>query len=197
MFYSLKFLSMKSVLKKSYLLGLSLLWIFLIVGFVSIVNWLIIKTTPEESEHRVMLHSLYLDGDVDEVLIWTTTDVESLNILNWLSVWWDMKWKLGSIGWGSGNEILSSSYWWGIWWWNSNRINGWKYVVIGGWESNRAQWDNSVVVWWYNWKSENWWVVLWWLNGMGKRWWVVPRSRGFDVWTSPQWSSIRSSSKLP
>ncbi len=151
---------MKSVLEKGYLLGLSLLWIFLIVGIVSVVNWLTIKTSPEEFEHKIMLHSLYLSGNSNEVLMWTTSEEVNLKISNWLSVWWKVEWSMSSIGWGSGNNV-SSSIWWGIWWWKKNRVK-WHYSAIGGWENNVTNWDNSVVIWWYRNKVFSGWIVLWW-----------------------------------
>ena len=71
MFYSLNFVGMKSILKKGYSLGLLLLWMFFVIWFISIANGsiTIIKTAPDDSEHKVVLHSLYLSGDSEEILL--------------------------------------------------------------------------------------------------------------------------------
>ncbi len=164
---------MKSVLKKGYLLGL-LLWIFLVIGIVSITNWLTINTKSDDSEQKVILHSLYLSGNVDdEVLIWTTSGMENLNVFNWLSVWWDVEWTYSTIGWGLNNKISSSAFWWGVWWWTNNEVRNWDNSVVGGGLSNKVAWGNSVVVWWSNNTSFEGWIVLWWSWNSAYNNWVV------------------------
>lgn len=176
---------MKSVSKKGYLLGLSLLWLFLIVWFISITNWsIIINTTPDDSEHRAVLHSLYLDGNVTgEALMWTVSESEDLNILNWLSVWWeDMEWFLSSILWGRNNKVSMWTFW-GIWWWQSNHVYAWLSSAIAGGLGNSTRWNNSLVVWWtYN-QAHDWWVVLWWFVNQAHDWWVVLGGQSnFALW---------------
>ena len=176
---------MKSVLKKSYLLGLLLLWIFLIVGFISITNWnwnVIINTAPDDSEHRVMLHSLYLKEDVDDAFMRTDTGEKNLKVLDWLAVWGTVSLgSMSSIVWWTGNKI-TSAIWWGIWWWITNFVNLWSYSVIGGGNINKTYGDNSVAVWGYNWTARNGWVVLWWENGSGGIRWVVLGGSSNTAW---------------
>ena len=177
MFYSLNFVGMKSILKKGYSLGLLLLWIFFVVWFISIVNGsvTIVKTAPDDSEHKVVLHSLYLSGSSNEVLLWTTTGVESLGVYNWLIVSsggnvGDV--ALSSVGWWDANSIVAWAFWWGIWWWYNNEIGSF-YTAIGGWESNKTDWYNSVVVGWISNNAYIGWVVLWWNSNNAYTGWVV------------------------
>ena len=135
---------MKSIVKKSRLLLLSLVW-FLVIWVVSIAIWItIINTAPDDSEHKVRLHSLYLDGSVtDKDLIGVESGKKNLDINNWLVVGFDhiVGWSVrySSIGWGERNKMKWNTInitGWGIWWWWDNTIDNWKNSVIGGWYSN-------------------------------------------------------------
>lgn len=163
---------MKSVVKKSRLLLLSLIW-FLVIWFVSVAVWItIINTSPDDSEHKVTLHSLFLEGNVtNKDLIGVESGKENLDINNWLivgdsnTVEWIVKYS--SIGWGKNNKMKWSTIniiGWGIWWWENNTIDNWSNSVIGGWSTNITNGNSSVVVWWYSWNPLRWWVILWW-NG--------------------------------
>ena len=165
---------MKSVVKKSRLLLLSLIW-FLVIWFVSVAVWItIINTSPDDSEHKVTLHSLFLEGNVtNKDLIGVESGKENLDINNWLIVGTgNTQWQgeLSSIWWWSDNAIWSNR--WGIWWWRSNTVNG-DYSVIGGGSGNQTNWSNSVVVWWKTNKVFNGWIVLWWMLNTGTNWIVL------------------------
>ena len=167
---------MKSVVKKSRLLLLSLIW-FLVIWFVSVAVWItIINTSPDDSEHKVTLHSLFLEGNVtNEDLIGVESGKENLDINNWLIVGTgNMQWQgeLSSIWWWSDNAIWSI-HGWGIWWWKTNTVSGWYYSVIGGGADNQTNWSNSVVVWWKTNKVFNGWIVLWWMSNTGTNWIVL------------------------
>lgn len=159
---------MKSIVKKSRLLLLSLVW-FLIVWFVSIAIWItIINTTPDD-EHKVTLHSLYLEGGVTDKLIRVEDNKENLDVNNWLivgsnhTVEWSAKYS--SIGWGQSNTIKWNTVdviGWGIWWWEYNKVNEGSNSAVGWWSNNTTDWGNSVVVWWKKWESLRGWVILWW-----------------------------------
>lgn len=191
---------MKSIVKKSYLLLLSLLWWFLVVWFVSVTMWItVINTHSDDSEHRVMLHSLYLDGNVTgDVLMWVNENEEALNVRNWLIVGsgiiqWDG--DFCSVGWWLENKIEASANGWSIWWWGNNNIHWWENSVIGGGHKNMTRGDNSVVVWWYNNSWFNGWVVLWW-SGWGASvggvalWGKANKamSNSLVLWKNAQWN---------
>ena len=157
---------MKSIVKKSRLLLLSLVW-FLVIWVVSIAIWItIINTAPDDSEHKVRLHSLYLEGRVtDKDLIGVESGKKNLDINNWLVVGFghnvESNVKYSSIGWGKSSTNTVGIRGWGIWWWLSNKIS-WNNSAIGGGASNRTNWSNSVVVWWRTNKAFSGWIVLWW-----------------------------------
>lgn len=191
---------MKSIVKKSRLLLLSLVW-FLVVWFVSIAIWItIINTTPDGSEHKVTLKSLYLTGAVtNEALMGASQGKNNLSINNWLivgtgNVEWDG--QLISVGWWLDNKIRSSSNGWGIWWWQRNEINGQNNSAIGWWLDNKTNWNDSVVVWWRQWQSSNGWVVLWWYaqqqaSNLGVVLWGYKNKameNSLVLWQSAQWN---------
>lgn len=192
---------MKFIMKKSYLLFLSLLWLFLMVWIVSITNWILTKietNLDEADEHKVILHSLYLSGEKDdEVLMGTITGVDSLNLFNWLVVvTGDDIWggKFSTIGWWLNNKIYSSVIGWGIWWWTMNIIESWVESAIGGGSDNKANWIGSMIVWGQGCYVDSWWIVLWWsynhafeggvvLWGSGN----VARRNSLILWQNASW----------
>lgn len=188
---------MKSIVKKSRLLLLLLVW-FLVVWFVSIAIWItIINTTPDEFEHRVELKSLYLEGNVTgEFLMWVEENGENLNVKNWLIVGTgDMQrdGQLSSIGWWLGNKIQNSVVGWGIWWWSENNI-WWDYSAIGGGFGNNTNGNNTVVVWWINNSWFDGWVVLWWRRNSATDWMVLGGNKNkamrysLILWQNAQWN---------
>ena len=189
---------MKSVVKKSRLLLLSLIW-FLVIWFVSVAVWItIINTSPDDSEHKVTLHSLFLEGNVtNEDLIGVESGKENLDINNWLIVGTgNMQWQgeLSSIWWWSGNAIWSIHEW-GIWWWKTNKVFNGYYSVIGGGSDNQTNWSNSVVVWWKTNKVFNGWIVLWWMSNTGTNWIVLggyknqAMSNSLVLWKKAAWNA--------
>jgi len=186
MFYFLNFVGMKSILKKCYSLGLLLLWMFLVIWFISMANWsiTIINTAPDDSEHKVTLHSLYLSGNSDEILLWTTTGMESLRVFNWLiassggDIWGA---TLSSDVWWFTNKMIGGGFWLGIWWF-FNKVKNWLYAAIGGGDNNMAIWKNSVIVWWSQGKAYTGWVVLWWLYNEAGGWVILWWRRSQATW---------------
>ena len=189
---------MKSIVKKSRLLLLSLVW-FLVIWVVSIAIWItIINTAPDDSEHKVRLHSLYLSGSVtDKDLIGVESGKKNLDINNWLVVGFDhtVEWsvKYSSIGWGRNSTNTVGIHGWGIWWWLSNKIN-WNNSAIGGWYTNTTNGNNTVIVWWSNWNSYRGWVVLWWDHSFAYDYGVVlwgglnlAKKYSLVLWKSAHW----------
>ena len=172
---------MKSTLKKTWLLWLSLLLVFSIVWFIGVtnsVNWqnvTTIKTDPSNSElHWPSLFSLYLGNEGS--WSWLNTSENFLSVLNWLIVWNGHNAnnsQLVVIGWWSNNSVSASNAW--IGWWSNNSVSA-SNAWIGWWKSNIVVWngwivvwgitnkasENGVVAWWYNNNYDNRWVVLWW-----------------------------------
>lgn len=193
---------MKSIVKKSRLLLLSLVW-FLVIWVVSIAIWItIINTAPDDSEHKVRLHSLYLDGSVtDKDLIGVESGKKNLDINNWLVVGNDhiVDWSVrySSIGWGETNKMKWDTInitGWGIWWWGYNTINDWRNSAIGGWYTNTTNGNNTVIVWWSNWNSYRGWVVLWWDHSFAYDYGVVlwgglnlAKKYSLVLWKSAHW----------
>ena len=193
---------MKSTLKKTCLLWLSLLLVFSVVwiiGVTNAVNWqnvTTIETNPSSSNlHWPSLFSLYL-GDQESWLNVTSEDF--LSVLNWLIIWNSHSTnnsQLVVIGWWSNNSVSASNAWIGWWynnsvslsasnawigWWKSNNV-AWNAWVVVWWVGNKAG-ENGVVVWWYNNNYDNKWVVLWWQNNKAG-------VNSLVLWQSANWAN--------
>ena len=181
---------MKSTLKKTCLLWLSLLLVFSIVWFIGVtnlVNWeenTIIRTNPSEL-HEPSLFSLYLIG-ANPIDSWLNVGLSAdfLSVLNWLIVWKDHS-AVGPqvvvIGWWQSNNVSADNAW--IGWWQSNNVsadNAW----IGWWYSNEVVWNGWVVVWGNNNKANQKGVVLWWLDNDYDNVWVVLWWQSNKAWTN-------------
>ena len=195
--------SMKHTSKKYSLLLCRLGVIGLLAVFVGAVNaiqiwWKTVEIPSSIQHHTSRLHSLFVwNGSTSAWLIATE---DRLNISNGLILGdGSSDSSKTTIAWGLTNKIWSNSSNSWIAWWQNNELSG-TNSVIGWWIGNKIgegdgfankaviAWgegnqilpptsntitDPSVVVWWYDNKSQNWWTVLWgagntakWINNL-------------------------------
>lgn len=169
-------------IKRSYILGISLLSLLMVVWFVNITNNTLAVdinvSKIKELRHKTRLHSLYLWGNGTWSLVLTWDSNKYLDISEWLIVWRWADWN------GSGIVIG---------WWSGNKVNG-KNAWIGGWYENTANWNNSVVGWGSGNNASNGWVVVWWMGNIADNqgvvvWWVNNNADGSVIlwWENNQW----------
>lgn len=163
---------MKNHFRKLNLIGLSLLWTFLMISLINVTNGETkIPTAPWESEHIIRLHSLFLwngASDTNPLFMKINTGDKFLSVQWWLAIW--SSHTVGQaadssvIGWWKNNKILdwSKNSW--IVWWESNTIKG-KSSLIGWWKYNEINGDNAIIWWWnHNHVNAINGVVIWWEN---------------------------------
>lgn len=194
---------MKNVLRKSYLLWLSLLLFFSVILFLNVTNGVVINTKPIKL-HESSLYWLYLSGVDEHEDSWLNIGVgnEFLSVLNWLIIWnfhdqWSTS-KFITIWWWSGNAVKSDNAW--IGWWQRNTVNGFsERWAIWWWNGNTVDWIGWVVVWWASNVAGNLGAVLWWrknkIKGDGMFWVVlwwsgnVVWNNGLVLWKNSDWGS--------
>ena len=170
-------------IKRSYIIGISLLSLLMVVWFVNITNNTLAVdinvTKIKELWHKTRLHSLYLWGNGTWSLVLTWDSNKYLDISEWLIVWRWANWN------GSGIVIG---------WWSWNTVNG-KNAWIGGWYENTANWNNSVVGWGSGNNASDGWVVVWWMGNTANQgvvvWWVNNNTNGGTIlwWENNVWLS--------
>ena len=177
---------MKNSLKRASLLWLSLLWAFWMIAFINVTNW----------ENSVTIQTSWLSSEhktrLHSLYLWNGTETTGawLRVSEWRK---NLDFWNGIIVWNS-----SSSNYVVVGWWENNTVNA-NNSWIGWWRNNTVNWSNSVIGWWMKNKAATNSVVVWWNDGESSAngvivWWHdgVSSNGGVVLWggTKANWNSI-------